>query len=101
MFILGPKSVKNYLNNSQKHLWSVKKTSKILLFHILQKTLEARNYLKEFEGGSESVIYYLMSCSNNRGSYKTGDGPKKVLSNPQKGSIEPPFGPHKGSIEPQ
>ena len=40
----GP--VKNYLNNSQNHLWSVNSVLVILHFHTLQRLKKPWNYLK-------------------------------------------------------
>ena len=40
-----PKSVKNYLNNSENHLWSVNRMSVILHFYILKDT-RSQDYLK-------------------------------------------------------
>ena len=48
-------------------------------------------------------LHWRVPYERNRGNFKRfleiGDRLKKVLSNPQ-GSIEPPFGPQKGSLEP-
>ena len=61
---------------------------------------------------ANSLFLLKVIIAQNKGVLKrypqVGDSPKKVLSNsrlgsiePPKGSIEPPFGPRKGSIEPQ
>ena len=59
-----PKSVKNYLNNSQNHFRSVNWPS-VVLHSQIQQTLCKPEITQIFQGGSKLVIYYLTNCWKN------------------------------------